>query len=234
MRSGPPSHYPPLLLITKRPHLHSLSSYKPTLPACIPTFHLPTKTPLPYSGTASSALSTKASSHRHPGLPLARPSGAARTSCQHISHTMKKSLPFTFTPSDFMPRMIASYRLPRALPSLRLLVPLKIRRKWRSTKSRIHSGVSPSSSLTVLQTSFSPAGTISALRQHQWSAYDAQYLLLALVGIFCLCIVEMPGPMVKTGISALLMISLILPVTRQFFLPSLPIFGWLVLFYSCK
>ena len=199
------------------------------------TFHLLTTTSLlPRSNTASSAFSTKASSHRHPGLPFARAFGAARTSCQHISHTMNKSIPFTFAPSDFIPRIIATYRIPRPLPSLRLFVPHKIRRKWRSTKSRINSGVSPSSSLTNLQTSFSPAGTINALRQHQWSAYDAQYLLLALVAIFCLCIIEMPGPMVKTGIATLLMISLILPVTRQFFLPSLPIFGWLVLFYSCK
>jgi len=231
---GPqPSLYLLLALHHRPPHLNSISSLKLQFSNSI-TFRLP-DTP-PNSPATPPFLHSlyKASSHRHPGLPLARPSGSARTSCQHISHTMKKSLPFTFTRSDFVPRMIVSYRLPRSLPPLRQFVPHKIRRKWRATKSRINSGVSPSSTLTVLQTSFSPADTINALRQHQWSAYDAQYLLLALVAIFCLCIVEIPGPMVKTGIATLLMISLILPITRQFFLPSLPIFGWLVLFYSCK
>lgn len=40
--------------------------------------------------------------------------------------------------------------------------------------------------------------------------------------------------MLKTLIATALMISLILPITRQFFLPFLPIGAWLVLWYSCK
>jgi hypothetical protein len=30
------------------------------------------------------------------------------------------------------------------------------------------------------------------------------------------------------------MAALVIPVTSQFFLPFLPVIGWLVLFYSCK
>jgi len=69
---------------------------------------------------------------------------------------------------------------------------------------------------------------------HQWSPYDAQYLFLALIGIFALSIIQSPGPLIKTMVASLLMLSLLLPVTRQFFLPFLPIAGWLVLFYACQ
>lgn len=148
---------------------------------------------------------------------------------------MKKSLPFSFSRSDYIPRRFISVSLPRAVPSIRFLVPHKVRRKWRATKSRIHSGISPTSSaLSALNYSFSPAGTIKALSQHQWSLYDAQYLFLLLTGIFVLCVVEVPGPMIKMGLATLILLSLVLPITRQFFLPVLPIFGWLFLFYSCK
>lgn len=71
-------------------------------------------------------------------------------------------------------------------------------------------------------------------RAHKWSFWDGQYLILAIFGIFCLSIIEHPGPLVKTLISTLLILSLILPITRQFFLPFLPIASWLVLFYSCR
>ncbi len=80
----------------------------------------------------------------------------------------------------------------------------------------------------------SPADTIRALRRHRWSFYDGQYLVLAVLGIFSLCIIESPGPLVKTVIATLLMTSLIIPLTRQFFLPFLPIISWLVLFYACR
>lgn len=147
---------------------------------------------------------------------------------------MKKSLPFSFSRSDYVPRRLVSVKLPRAVPSLRFLVPHKVRRKWRATGSRIHSRIAPASSLTALNLSFSPTDTIKALSQHQWSLYDVQYLLLLLTGIFVLCIVETPGPMIKTPLATLIIVSLILPITRQFFLPTLPILGWLTFFYSCK
>ena len=131
---------------------------------------------------------------------------------------------------DFLPRKAM---LP-AWPSLPVLVPHKVRRKWRATKSRIHSRQSPASSVTSLNTSFSVTDTLRSLRKHKWSYYDGQYILLAIVGIFALSVIEEPGPMLKTFVATLLMGSMLLPATRQFFLPFLPAITWLVLFYSCK
>jgi hypothetical protein len=114
------------------------------------------------------------------------------------------------------------------------LVPHKIRRKWRATKARVRSGQSAASAISALETSWSPADTIKALRQHRWSLYDGQYILLVVVAVFCLSIMGFPSPLFRTFVAALLITSLLIPITRQFFLPFLPIIGWLVLFYSCK
>ncbi|KAL8841338.1 MAG: hypothetical protein Q9170_000968 [Blastenia crenularia] len=116
------------------------------------------------------------------------------------------------------------------LPSFPAIIPHRIRRKLRS---RIRSRQSPSSSFSSLNRSFSPADTIRSLREHRWSFYDGQYLLLTILGIFSLCIISSYGPIFKTTIATLLLISLILPITRQFFLPFLPVATWLTFFYAC-
>ena len=121
-----------------------------------------------------------------------------------------------------------------AWPSMPSILPHRIRRKIKSTKSRLRARQSPSSTITSLQTSFNPADTLKSLRTHQWSHHDAQFLLLALVGIFSLCVIQSPGPFVKTIVASLLMLALLLPITRQFFLPFLPIAAWLVFFYACQ
>lgn len=92
----------------------------------------------------------------------------------------------------------------------------------------------PTSSIATLNTSLNPADTLRALRTHHWSYYDAQYLFLAIVLIFSLCVMQSPGPFTKTLFVALYMGSLIIPMTRQFFLPFLPIATYLLLFYSCQ
>ncbi|KAL8980210.1 MAG: hypothetical protein Q9177_005941 [Variospora cf. flavescens] len=116
------------------------------------------------------------------------------------------------------------------LPSLPAFIPHRIRRKLRS---RIRSRLSPSTSLSTLESSFSPADTIRSLRAYRWSFYDVQYLILIILGIFSLCIIESPGPIVKTLVATLILLSLILPATRQFFLPFLPVATWLIFFYAC-
>lgn len=136
--------------------------------------------------------------------------------------------------SDGTQRFFSKPKFPVSWPSIPTFVPHRIRRKFRSTRSKIRSRQAPSSSLTSLQTSFNPADTLKALRMHQWSPYDAQYILLAIIGIFALSIIQSPGPMVKTLVATLLMTSLLLPITRQFFLPFLPIAGWLILFFACQ
>jgi hypothetical protein len=114
------------------------------------------------------------------------------------------------------------------------ILPYKLRRKWRATKARMSSRVSPASSITHLETSFSPKDTIYALRKHKWSMYDGQYLILVVLAIFCLSIMAFPSPLFRTFVATLVMGVLLVPVTRQFWLPFLPIAGWLVLFWSCK
>ncbi len=130
-------------------------------------------------------------------------------------------------PRDILSK--AQFQLPWR--SIQLLVPHRIRRKLRS---KLRSRQSPASSIATLQTSFSPADTLRSLQSHRWTLYDGQYLILAILGIFSLCIIEDPGPLVKTVIASLLLTSLILPITRQFFLPFLPIAAWLIFFYACS
>lgn len=76
--------------------------------------------------------------------------------------------------------------------------------------------------------------TIRALQSHRWSLYDGQYLLLAFLGIFSLCVIQSPGALVKAAVAILLLTSLVLPITRQFFLPFLPIAAWLIFFYAAS
>lgn len=115
--------------------------------------------------------------------------------------------------------------------SIQMLVPHRMRRKIRS---KLRSRLSPTSSISSLQTSFSPVDTLRSLQSHRWTPYDFQYLLLLVVGIFSLSMIEVPGPLAKTAVFTLLLFSLLLPITRQFFLPFLPVAGWLVFFYACQ
>lgn len=115
--------------------------------------------------------------------------------------------------------------------SIKLLVPHRIRRKLRS---KIRNRQSPASSITALQTSFNPIETLRALQSHKWTIFDGQYLFFAFLGIFSLCVIQNPGPLIKTGLATLLLTSLVLPITRQFFLPALPIFAWLIFFFACQ
>jgi hypothetical protein len=55
-----------------------------------------------------------------------------------------------------------------------------------------------------------------------------------IIGIFSLSVIQSPGPFGKTAMASLLMTSLLLPITRQFFLPFLPIASWLFFFYACQ
>lgn len=115
--------------------------------------------------------------------------------------------------------------------SIQLLVPHRMRRKIRS---KLRSRLSPTSSISSLQTSFSPMDTLRSLQSHRWTLYDFQYLLLLILLIFSLSVMGSPGPLGKTAMFTLLLLSLLLPITRQFFLPFLPIAGWLIFFYACQ
>lgn len=115
--------------------------------------------------------------------------------------------------------------------SIQLLVPHRLRRKIRS---KLRNRQSPASSVTALQTSFSPADTLKSLQHHKWTWHDGQWVILAFLGTFSLCIIESPGPLAKMAVATLIGTSLILPITRQFFLPFMPIAAYLIWFYSAR
>jgi hypothetical protein len=104
----------------------------------------------------------------------------------------------------------------------------------RRLRSKFRARQSPASSIASLETSFSPSDTIRALRRHRWSYYDGQYLILIILAIFSLSVSQAPGPLVKTGAATALIVALLVPITRQFFLPVLPIFTWLLFFFNAR
>ena len=116
-------------------------------------------------------------------------------------------------------------------PTIPTIIPHRIRRKFRS---KLRARQAPSStSFTSLNRSISPADTVEALRNHRWSFYDSQYLVIVILAIFSLCIIPSPGPIAKTAFCTFIITALILPISRQFLLPSLFIWMWLIFFYAC-
>ncbi|KAI9833877.1 MAG: Aureobasidin resistance protein Aur1 [Phylliscum demangeonii] len=122
-------------------------------------------------------------------------------------------------------------RLSFPWPSIPVVVPHRLRRKLRS---KLRSRQSAASAISALHTSLSPLDTLRAVRAHRWNLYDAQYLLLAALAVFAFAVIQTPGLAVKAAIATLLTLALLLPLTRQFFFPFLPIATWLVLFYACR
>lgn len=122
-------------------------------------------------------------------------------------------------------------KMPFSWPSIPNPIPRRVRRRLRS---KFRSNVSPTASIASIETSFNPKDTLRALRSHKWSVYDGQYLILIIIAIFSLSISQAPGPLMKTGAATLLMLALLMPITRQFFLPVLPIFTWLVFFFNAR
>ena len=115
--------------------------------------------------------------------------------------------------------------------SIQYLVPHRLRRRLRS---KLRNRQSPASSISALKTSLSPYDTLKALQTHRWTILDGQYLILAVIGIFALTIIQSPGPLPKAAVATLLLTSLVIPLTRQFFLPFLPIAAYLLLFLSAR
>ena len=63
---------------------------------------------------------------------------------------------------------------------------------------------------------------------------DGQYIFISIIGIFALSVIISPGPIIKTLLASLLITGLVIPITRQFLLPALPVIAWAVLFYSAR
>lgn len=85
-----------------------------------------------------------------------------------------------------------------------------------------------------LDKSLSPSVTISRLRAHTFTASDSIYIFHLLLALLWLYIMEVPGFPLKLLIPALFTAALLVPFTSQFFFRAIPIFAWLLTFYSAR
>ncbi|KJZ71705.1 hypothetical protein HIM_08902 [Hirsutella minnesotensis 3608] len=104
------------------------------------------------------------------------------------------------------------------------------RRRSRSNAKQIRSGAPD---VTSLQTSFNPWHGIRDLQRRRWHPIDLQYVFLAGLTLFSLSIAP-SAPLVKTLALAGASCVLLMPATRQFFLPSVTIWVWLVYFFCSR
>ncbi|KAL7619443.1 Phosphatidylinositol:ceramide phosphoinositol transferase (IPC synthase) [Parahypoxylon ruwenzoriense] len=88
--------------------------------------------------------------------------------------------------------------------------------------------------VAALQTSFSVFDSFRHLRTRRWSVFDAQHLLLAAFTIFSIWIIEPSAPFIKILAAVGYLGLLFMPATRQFFLPSWPIWTYLIYFFSSR
>jgi len=105
--------------------------------------------------------------------------------------------------------------------------------RMRLQKIKSNTGVPPADDITRLQTSFNVLEGVTALRQRRWRIYDLQHLLVLGIMMFSLFILP-SAPLIKTGGLVVLGMLLLMPITSQFFLPSLPIWVYLLYFFSSR
>lgn len=109
-------------------------------------------------------------------------------------------------------------------------IPARYRRRIRS---KLHARQSPASSITAVETSISPYDTLRALRAHKWNVYDLQYILLGALAIFSWGL-NPSSPLLKLAAALGFGGLLVIPLTRQFFFPFVPIGVWLVFFFNAR
>lgn len=107
-------------------------------------------------------------------------------------------------------------------------------RRWNSRqKPRSSSNAPPPENITALQTSFSPVEGLRALRRHKWAVTDIQHLVTVSFLLFSFSIVPIPV-LVKLAVMLCYSLLVLMPATRQFFFPSLPIWAYLFYFFSSR
>ncbi|RDA82351.1 hypothetical protein CP532_4160 [Ophiocordyceps camponoti-leonardi (nom. inval.)] len=104
------------------------------------------------------------------------------------------------------------------------------RRRSRSDVKASRYGVPD---ITSLQRSFNLWHGVRDLQRRRWRPADLQYLFLAALTLFSLAIAP-PAPVVKATALAAAAWLLLMPATRQFFLPSVTIWVWLVYFFCSR
>ncbi len=114
-------------------------------------------------------------------------------------------------------------------------IPHKYRpaRSRRRPKPETSFSGSPPDDITALQRSFNPLDGLRTLRRHRWSLYDVQHLVTAAFIAFSFSMAPIPAWVVLLVVLAYSLL-LLMPATRQFFLPSLPIWAYLFYFFSSR
>jgi inositol phosphorylceramide synthase catalytic subunit len=84
-----------------------------------------------------------------------------------------------------------------------------------------------------LDTSISPASMITKLSSHKPTKGDIVYVLYAAGAAFWLYIMEEPFAL-KLAIPVLFVLGLLIPLTSQFLVPAMPVFAWVLTFYSSR
>lgn len=105
---------------------------------------------------------------------------------------------------------------------------------FKRIKAKFLEDAPPGNALVRLNRSWDIRESIAKVRQHQWKKRDLQYAVTAIVFTFCFCIIKNPPFLIRLAIALLLLLGCLLPITSQFFFSALPIFTWLILFYSCQ
>ncbi|KAK3321589.1 hypothetical protein B0H66DRAFT_175566 [Apodospora peruviana] len=124
-------------------------------------------------------------------------------------------------------------KMPFAWPAkLAQLNPIRTGRQPRS-RPRAKSGAALPDDVTTLKTSFNISESLRALRRHKWRIYDLQHVVVLCYIIFSLCILP-SAPLLKLAAMLALSLLLLMPITQQFFLPSLPIWTYLLHFFSSR
>lgn len=113
-----------------------------------------------------------------------------------------------------------------------------IPRRYRSArKLRLHlrgsRGQDHANDITRLQTSFDIKRSLRALRTRKWTLWDLQHVVIFGYILFSLAILP-SAPFLKTGALLVLGLLLLMPITQQFFLPSLPIWTYLLYFFASR
>lgn len=104
------------------------------------------------------------------------------------------------------------------------------RRRPRSKSKTTYPGAED---ITTLRTSFSFWDGLRDLQKHKWKTTDLQYFGLAGLTLFSLWIAP-PAPAAKFFSLLAACWILLMPATRQFFLPSVTIWVWLVYFFCSR
>ncbi|KAI0791414.1 PAP2-domain-containing protein [Abortiporus biennis] len=84
-----------------------------------------------------------------------------------------------------------------------------------------------------LDKSLSPHDTFQRIKQHTFTLSDSIYLFHILLAAFWLIILEAPF-WLKFLIPTAFTTALIIPFTSQFFLPAIPVFSWLLTYFSSR